>query len=550
MKKILPLILVLCFMLSLGSGVLAADITTRQAELYYREIKLFLDGWEIVPTDADGKSTEPFIIDGTTYLPLRALASALGLEVAWDGKTNTVSLTSGGEANFGSGESIGTKRIVSATPGYRDIKIKLDGKTLSLRDAAGKTVEPFLLGGTTYVPVRAVASALGLEVDWNAAGSCVVLSSGRAWLPETISRTTTSGGGTAEESFEYEYNADGSPKSIKCNTRTGSYTVTLGYDSAGRLVSISAGVNKWGLERTYDEKGRISYEKSWEGSDYKITRTGYTDGGLVSTLSETVRQNGKTTKSETSYSYDRDGRVLSESFKNGGDGYTTEYTYDKNGRLLSESTFDGKHSMKTVYSYNSRELLTGIEYYDCGKLYASEGYSYDTKGLCLSESHSYGDFESRTVYTYDDRARLLTESYSDSDGVFRSTENEYDEYGNVCAQSGRDSEKGSDYSFSIRSEYSAGGLLISRSRTDSNGSSSGYSGTYDALGRLVYSETTVGNNSLVYTASYGQGLWPEYMTDFAYGNLTSIRVEYKVFETSRWTETLEEIHELMEAHAG
>lgn len=58
--------------------------------LEYRDIKIVVDGNRINPTDADGNYVEPFIIDGTTYLPVRAIGSAFGKEVSWDGNTFTV----------------------------------------------------------------------------------------------------------------------------------------------------------------------------------------------------------------------------------------------------------------------------------------------------------------------------------------------------------------------------------------------------------------------------------------------------------------------------
>ena len=36
-------------------------------------------------------------------------------------------------------------------------------------------MEPFISEGTNYLPVRAVAEALGLKVDWDSASSTVVL---------------------------------------------------------------------------------------------------------------------------------------------------------------------------------------------------------------------------------------------------------------------------------------------------------------------------------------------------------------------------------------
>jgi hypothetical protein len=56
-------------------------------------IKLFVDGTLVVPTDTDGKTIEPFIYDGTTYLPLRALSNALTnnqKQVKWDGATSSI----------------------------------------------------------------------------------------------------------------------------------------------------------------------------------------------------------------------------------------------------------------------------------------------------------------------------------------------------------------------------------------------------------------------------------------------------------------------------
>lgn len=58
---------------------------------------------------------------------------------------------------------------------YRDITVTLDGEVLDLRNAIGQTVEPFLFGGTNYLPARALAEALGLNVAWNGQTATVVL---------------------------------------------------------------------------------------------------------------------------------------------------------------------------------------------------------------------------------------------------------------------------------------------------------------------------------------------------------------------------------------
>ncbi len=70
-----------------------ATTGTMQKLLEYNNIKITLNNQEIVPTDANGNYVEPFIIEGTTYLPVRAIANALGLNVNWDSNANTVSLS-------------------------------------------------------------------------------------------------------------------------------------------------------------------------------------------------------------------------------------------------------------------------------------------------------------------------------------------------------------------------------------------------------------------------------------------------------------------------
>ena len=85
---------------------------------------------------------------------------------------------------------------VSATNGkvmkeleYRDIKVSLDGEVLDLRDAQGNVVEPFKFDGTNYVPVRAIAQILGLNVAWDGKNATVLLTTPEEQKPTYITRT-------------------------------------------------------------------------------------------------------------------------------------------------------------------------------------------------------------------------------------------------------------------------------------------------------------------------------------------------------------------------
>ena len=87
-----------CFMMGVGTAVILmasfslAGNYVDTVNRTFRDIKIRLNGEEVVPKDANGKIVEPFLIEGTTYLPVRAVGEALGLKVDWDGDTSTVFL--------------------------------------------------------------------------------------------------------------------------------------------------------------------------------------------------------------------------------------------------------------------------------------------------------------------------------------------------------------------------------------------------------------------------------------------------------------------------
>ncbi len=75
---------------TLTSGMVFAKQISKTAELFYNNIKIYIDGGEVVPKDANGNIVEPFTMNGTTYLPVRAISNAFGKDVEWDGATQSV----------------------------------------------------------------------------------------------------------------------------------------------------------------------------------------------------------------------------------------------------------------------------------------------------------------------------------------------------------------------------------------------------------------------------------------------------------------------------
>ena len=68
---------------------------------------------------------------------------------------------------------------------YQNMKVTLDGPTLTLTDGSGNTVEPFTIDGTTYLPLAAIGRALGLDVAWDSSTNTVVLTSGGSTAGQT-----------------------------------------------------------------------------------------------------------------------------------------------------------------------------------------------------------------------------------------------------------------------------------------------------------------------------------------------------------------------------
>lgn len=73
----------------LWATVFAAPIE-KKITAVYNDIKVFVDGEQVQTTDGGGKVIQPFIADGTAYLPIRAVGQILDKETSWDGKTNSI----------------------------------------------------------------------------------------------------------------------------------------------------------------------------------------------------------------------------------------------------------------------------------------------------------------------------------------------------------------------------------------------------------------------------------------------------------------------------
>ena len=158
-KSALTLALALAVVFGIMIGANAADtVKTIIATLNYG-ITVKYNGETQELKDANGNRVYPISYEGTTYLPVRAVANLLGIEVNWDGPTNTVwlgegfvptpstpSSSSGGVYTVGGGK-IGTHIDpvfgIEVMDGWHVEKVK-DGKAKIVNDETGATL---ILGG-------------------------------------------------------------------------------------------------------------------------------------------------------------------------------------------------------------------------------------------------------------------------------------------------------------------------------------------------------------------------------------------------------------------
>ena len=118
------------------------------------KISIILDGKEVIPTDA------PIIENGRTLVPLRFISEELGAEVQWINETRTVIVNKDDKSVM---LKIGSQLIQYDK-----------GKSYGVSDIAPKIL-PVI--DRTFVPIRLIANALGVSIDWDNSSRSVIIDS-------------------------------------------------------------------------------------------------------------------------------------------------------------------------------------------------------------------------------------------------------------------------------------------------------------------------------------------------------------------------------------
>lgn len=147
MKKRLGIFLALMTAMSFSSGCSAresAEYTEyTQIILTVNQPDMTVNGTEY---RIDPEGTVPVIVNGRTFLPVRAVTEAMGGTAEWDGTTETVTLRRNQDI----------------------IRLIIGSETAYLNDAPKSLdIAPMMIGDRTMLPIRFIAESFHFHVEWN-----------------------------------------------------------------------------------------------------------------------------------------------------------------------------------------------------------------------------------------------------------------------------------------------------------------------------------------------------------------------------------------------
>lgn len=178
MRKLLgTILLAFVFVLSFATFTMASD-SGKTIVMQINNAEISVNGES---KNIDENGTVPEIINGRTFIPVRALIENIGGNANWDNETKIATLT------------------------YNDDEIKLtvDSKTAYYNNNNTELdVAPVIVNGRTMLPVRFIAENFGFDVNWNNDSKTITISEKVA--NETTELTTETSTAVVEESTVIE----------------------------------------------------------------------------------------------------------------------------------------------------------------------------------------------------------------------------------------------------------------------------------------------------------------------------------------------------------
>jgi len=181
-KKTATILIIVIMLFSLAAP--AAASTSQRINVTFG-INIWVDGKYFQLVDGNENPVEPFLYNGTTYVPLRAVSSLFNTNIRWNGATKTVALNTENKGQLAhSGrdpylKSQSTKSIVVQS----DVSIQLNGEPFILTNANGVPLPTYIYNGTTYIALRAISLIFNETARWHGSSNTVLLGDASKHVP-------------------------------------------------------------------------------------------------------------------------------------------------------------------------------------------------------------------------------------------------------------------------------------------------------------------------------------------------------------------------------
>ncbi len=155
-------------------------------------VTIIYDSEELGFSDVNGNPVYPIIYNGSTYLPVRAIAGLMNEPIEWEPLSQivfigkTLSLPYKGTTD----ENTLTSSLRAPVPLERrpaesalmvylkpDVIIMYDFELQNFVDVNGDPVYPIIYNGSTYLPIRAISGLMGAEIEWNGVTQTITINS-------------------------------------------------------------------------------------------------------------------------------------------------------------------------------------------------------------------------------------------------------------------------------------------------------------------------------------------------------------------------------------
>lgn len=154
---IIMIIVVLC---SVGFFSAASNASSQS------DIKVWIDG------TLQSFDTNPEIVEGTTFVPMRDIFESLGSDVEWNG----------------------VRREATAKNNGQEIVLKINSKTVFHGSQIDTLLQaPYIKNGHTMMPLRYISETLGYDVKWDGAARTITITSKKSDVPSNTDTSDTTG---------------------------------------------------------------------------------------------------------------------------------------------------------------------------------------------------------------------------------------------------------------------------------------------------------------------------------------------------------------------